>query len=151
MILVDRIREHRQRRQAERFLRDNTWEGLIPGDVVDYKGKGYLYKGMNPHGGPGMADEPDPYFLSAAPREAHTRFYIRPITESLPMPKAFMETAEPTLAGNTGSYIAFLNPKAGEIKKVGHITAQEWNRMIAEVQAELKGKVNLTFDPFDVF
>ena len=115
--------------------------GLTPGDVVEYKGKRYLYQGMNPHGGPCMADEPDPMFISANPIEANTVYYIRAYIGDgsiPPLPKIFREGTAPAQAGSTGTYIAFLNPKQGEMKHVDHINAQDWNRMIAEVQIELK-------------
>ena len=77
MKILARLQEYRERRRWKRLLKENEWQGLIPGDVVKYKGKKLMYRGINKNGGPGMPGLSEPMFGSAHPKEPRCIYYLR--------------------------------------------------------------------------
>ncbi len=49
--------------------KENEWGEPLPGDIVEYNGRKYMYRGINKNGGPGMPGFPEPLFGSAHPNE----------------------------------------------------------------------------------
>ena len=141
MILVDKIRQYRETRNYERFLTANTWEGYVPGDVVEIRkevvqfgGNSIRYRGIDRCSFP-----PRPSFGSANPRDP-ILYYLR--QEGDPQ--------NPTKEEAARTHLVYLSLSRDDLKKVGHIAAKDWNRMVAEVRAELFGKAVLKFDASDM-
>jgi len=111
-------------------LKENKWQGLIPGDIVEYKGKKLMYRGINKNGGPGMPGLPEPIFGSASPKEPGCVYYLRP-KGTVFTKTVFDENAEPVQAGSSGISIGFLNTNGLDFKKVGYITPEQWKAMAA--------------------
>lgn len=164
--LVDKIRDkikaYLKQRDYEKWCKKDEWMGLIPGDVVGYKGQEYIYMGINKDGGPGMPMMAEPIFWYADPKKEGI-LYLRPVSRDFPK-NVFGENNEPILAGGIESisrmdfsgdcrlvaeettpinspsgYIGFLNTDGRDMKKLKHISPQEWNQMIEETRAELSG------------
>ena len=130
MKILAKLKEYRERWRFQRLLKENEWQGLIPGDVVEYKGRKLMYRGINKHGGPGMAQMPEPMFGPARPNESNCVYYIRTPGGMFPE-TIFGESEPPVRAGNTGVSIGFLNATWSELRKVGHITPEQWRAMAA--------------------
>jgi len=159
MTLCSMIKEIREERRFRRFQRMNRWEGLVPGDVVRYKGRDYLYVGFNPYGGPGMPGIREPRFTYADPKQGDTTFYLRS-AEFFPN-EVFRENAPaigwmdadltPLMTGqkkevplyNRGS-IAFLNATREQLQKVRHYTPQEWDDIVENTRRQLGGSLSRT-------
>ena len=136
------VQQYQERREIRKFQRDNEWEGLVPGNVVEYKGQRYMYRGINNDGGPGMPGFPEPIFGAPKPTVPDTIWYLR-TEQTYPfahgqLPKVMQESAPPAQAGN-GTSIAFLNATRTDLKKVGNITPDEWKVMCEELRQELAG------------
>ncbi|MBI2647015.1 hypothetical protein HYW99_00910 [Candidatus Woesearchaeota archaeon] len=106
-----------------------------------------MYRGINRNGGPGMPGFPEPIFGTPKPTVPETIWYLR-TKQSYPfgdysfdggLPKIMQESAPSAQAGNTGTYIAFLNTSRYDLKKVGHITPDEWRVMVEDLRKELAG------------
>ncbi|MFH1990556.1 MAG: hypothetical protein ABIJ19_01750 [Patescibacteria group bacterium] len=130
MKILARFKEYRKQRQWKRLLKQNEWGGLIPGDIVEYKGRKLMYRGINKNGGPGMPGQPEPMFGSAHPSEPESYYYLRATGQRFPE-NVFGENAEPAQAGSTGIFISFLNAVRSDLQKVGHITPEQWADMAA--------------------
>lgn len=101
------------------FLRENTWQGIVPGTKLRYKGKNFLYVFVNKHGGPGMYGRPEPMFCEANTSwegDPRSVFYIRQIGEQFPE-KVFGENRMPMKAGSV--FIGFLNASVFDFQIVG--------------------------------
>ena len=133
------IQSYLQGRQLRKYQRENEWEGLVPGDVVEYKNQNYMYRGISKNGGPGMPGFPEPMLGAAHPRDANTIYYLRQIGFEFPN-SVFGEGAQPAQDNDTGVYIAFLNASRSDLKKVGHIAPDDWQYMVQELKKELAGK-----------
>ena len=135
------VQSYQKRREIRNFQRQNVWEGLVPGDVVEYNGQRYMYRGINKNGGPGMPDFPEPVFGTDKPTVPDKVWYLR--NASYPfgeIPDVMKESAQSAQAGNTGTNLAFLNASRSDLKKVGHITPDEWKVMVDKLRKELAGK-----------
>lgn len=119
---------------------DGMWEGFSVGDVVRYKGCQFLYRGIDPNGGPGMAGIAEPTFGMPRPSvtyEFYITYYLRnQQNQPRGIPEVMLETAPPTKTGNL-SYIAFLNATMTDLTKIKHISEDKWNIMIEKLQKEL--------------
>lgn len=144
LAIIGRYRQQRQERKVQeekqRYLEQNTWEGLVPGDLVEYKGKQYMYKGINQSGGPGNPlSLPEPEFTTPKPSDPWQVWYLR--TEEVmtgEVPDVMKESAE--RVGYGSGYVGFLNAKRSDFKKVDHITPEEWKRLSEELKRTLSGK-----------
>lgn len=88
---------------------------IIGGDLMMVGEKEYMFRGMNKHGGPGMAHYaimgmPSPIFGPTSPKE--------------------------------GNMITYIDPQILSWQKIGHRTPEEWKGMIEEVKRELAGQSN---------
>jgi hypothetical protein len=126
--IIAKLQNYLSQKKFKRLLQKNKWEGLIPGDVVEYKDKKLMYRGINKHGGPGMPEFPEPMFGSADPNEPGCIYYLRPTGKMFPE-TVFGESAPPVKALSTGISIGFLNATRSEFKKIGHITPEQWKSM----------------------
>ena len=99
MGLLSKLEEHRNKKEYERYMRMNEWEGCYPGDVVEYKGEQLIYLGINPNGCPGAYGVPEPMFFTTHPHKKEVK-YIRELMLGM--------------------------------KKVGHITPNEWYESVNE-------------------
>lgn len=117
------------------------WEGLVPGDIVEYDGQQYMYRGLNPNEGPGaLYGQADPLFGPDHPTFPDQIWYLR--TEaSFPfgsLPDVMKESASAAIGLGSGARIGFLNAKRKDLKKVGHVEAKTWNNMVAELRKGLQ-------------
>ncbi len=74
---TEKMKKRREKRAHNKWIRDNTWRDLIPGDVVEYNGERLMYRGINTSGGPGMAGFAEPVFGPADPKKGNLIQYIR--------------------------------------------------------------------------
>jgi len=44
----DRVMQAEKARKRRRYIKENRWEGLVPGDVVEYRGRLYRYHALRP-------------------------------------------------------------------------------------------------------
>jgi hypothetical protein len=127
------MRERIEARKREAWLRGNTWDGLIPGDTIQYKAKRLMYLGMSNKlhmEGPGGFGISEPVFIDPKAKP-QCLYYIRP---GRGLPEAFSEDAAQAGLDGTGLLAGFLNSDPalapGMFLKTGHISADEWNRML---------------------
>lgn len=69
--------ERKKQKEHNKFIRENTFQGLIPGDVIENDGDRLMYMGINKHGGPGRYGIPEPIFRVAEPSRFNEVHYIR--------------------------------------------------------------------------
>ncbi len=125
------IRKYKEKKQFDRFVLDNTWEGLIPGDVMEYKERKYLYQGINRNGGPGMPGFPEPVFGPINPLGSNQVWYLRhESTYPFGNIPEVMSESTPSAKDISGTLISFLNATRNDLKKVDHITQEQWNEML---------------------
>lgn len=116
------------------------WEGLVPGDIVEYDGQRYMYRGLNPNGGPGaLYGQAEPIFGPDYPTFPDQIWYLR--TEASfpfgPLPDVMKVSASSAISLGSGARIGFLNAKRKHLKKVGHVEPKTWNNMVAELRKGL--------------
>lgn len=100
--------------QDRRFLKQNNWNGLKPGDVIEYDGRTLMYRCIDPRGAPGLQNLPAPQFVDVT-----------------------------NLSQGDFSLFYMYYPNALNLKssaKVDHITPEQWNDMVIKVNAELSGQ-----------
>lgn len=119
---------------------DGSWGGLDVGDVVQYKNRQFLYRGINPNGGPSMPGLPEPTFGMPRPsvtRDFYITYYLRN-DQNQPggIPRVMFESEPPIKAGHL-NYISFLNATRSDLAKIGHISEKVWKSMIQELQTRL--------------
>ena len=113
------------------------WEGLVQGDVVQYKDRQFLFNGMNLQGGPGMSGIAEPIFSMPKPSvtyEFYIKYFLRN-NQNMPggIPTAMLESEPPVMSGHL-NYTAFLNATRSDLRKVEHISEDRWREMIKELQ-----------------
>ncbi|MEK6983402.1 MAG: hypothetical protein AABX33_02420 [Nanoarchaeota archaeon] len=124
------------RRFERRFDRENQWEGLTPGDVVEYNGRNLRYWGLEQWGGPGNFKS-EPIFVLADVQAKPNKFYLREVSDKFPedvysenSPTLIVEgelpPSMPKYRFRVTYEVRFLNATRADLKKVGHITLQEW-------------------------
>ncbi len=130
------LKDWLEKRKFRKWLKENKWNGLIPGDIVEFNGKKIMYRGINGHGGPGQPGCPEPYFREAHPGEPRCIYYIRDtsayvkgIGPELPN-EIFGEDAAPIQAGDSNTGMRFISSPR-KLEKVGHITPEEWDLLAA--------------------
>jgi hypothetical protein len=121
----------RAKKERDR-LNSNTWQGLIPGDVIQYKVKSLMYLGMSKElrmEGPGGFGFNEPVFVEPITKPPCV-YYIRTGRD---LPEAFSEDAAPAKMGSTGIRVGFLNSdpalRPELFRKTVHISADEWEQM----------------------
>jgi len=115
MGLSSLLQNYMQERAIQKRIEEDRWHDLVPGDVVEYNGQQYLFRGMNPHGDPmAYRGTPEPVFSPADPRSEDTTEYLRGEDRFSPINRH-------------------------ELERVGHIAPEEWHRMCEEAAAELYG------------
>jgi hypothetical protein len=117
------------------------WEGLVPGDIVEYNGQRYVYRGLNPNGGPGaLYGQADPVFGPDHPTFPDQIWYLRAEASFPfgPLPNVMKESASSAKDLGAGTRIGFLYAERKSLKKVGHVEPKAWNNMIAELRRELQ-------------
>ena len=143
------VQQYRESREIKRFR--IGWTGLVPGDVVEYKGQRYRYICVNNPYHPRNIGFPDPIFGPATPTVPDKIWYLRSehalrteyllafelsnITRKLIM----NDSAQPIQAGDSRIDIASLRASRDDLNKVGHITPSEWKAMVEELRTELAG------------
>lgn len=119
------LKKRHEEKQFQKFLKKNTWNGLLPGDVVEYKDKKLMYRGINKNGGPGMPQIPEPVFGPIHPKGLKCIYYLRDNNQMFP--ESIFNEKEPAIkTGDTGIFVGFLNAIPSELIKIDHITPEQW-------------------------
>jgi len=128
MEFINKIQEYFEGRQLRKFQRYNTWEGLIPGDLVNINGSIYMYKGISENGGPGMV-VPEPVFGFPYDITSDLLLYLRheETYPYQPLPECMKESESP-IQSHDGKFIGFLNARREDMEKVDHIEFDKEDR-----------------------
>jgi len=129
MGLVDIVQKFKRTIEIAKFLRDNSYGDLLPGDVVKYKDRELFYMGLCKDGGLGMPGILEPVFRSADPSAPNIIYFLRTNTlyPSGTLPEDMRESALPIKVGRR--YVQFLEAERDDLKKVRKIEPEEWERM----------------------
>lgn len=128
MKVLEKLQAYLKQRQFRKFSERNRWQGLVPGDIVKYKNQEFIYLGLNKQGGPGRYGFPEPVF-SVADAKKRIIYYLRSISEVSLLKEVFGENAGPSQYGSSGIAIGFLNTDRSGLKKVRHITPEQWDAL----------------------
>lgn len=121
-------------REEARWLKRNTWNGLVPGDTVMYKQRRLMYVSLSDDEAiswpsPGRSIGREPVFAEPGTNPLCI-YYIRTATTANDLPPVFRESAPPVQIEDTGLVVKFLNPEVEQIsrlfRKTGHLVPEEW-------------------------
>nr|MBI4156129.1 hypothetical protein [Candidatus Woesearchaeota archaeon] len=122
--VVGEVRNHIKLR---RYIRENKWNGLAPGDIVELDNIRYMYIRLDQNGVIGIPIVPLSYFVRADPHETPDTIYY--------LNETYKQFGESRISGPR--QVIPLNAQRSALKKVGHYSPREWNRMVQE--AKLSG------------
>ena len=128
------FKEQIQAYKKNKYIRKNRWYDLDMGDVVEINGKRYMYFMLDQNGGPGKPGEAEPMFTTEEPEFPSKFFYMRDINDPR-FPEDVFGEGKMSRGFDGKSMVGFIN--TSDYTKVGHITAEEWNNKVSEVNKQL--------------
>lgn len=148
-----RYLDERKSQRHLRYLRENTWEDLIPGSVIRYTGppldskrhKIAHYEGLTLMlKGVSGGENPEPCFIPVRldPPQLYydptTNYFLTPpgdTSRHIGMLPLFYEGGDPMKQGG----INFLSAKREDFEVVGFATPAKWDKKVKELREELAG------------
>ncbi len=136
--MIGLVRKVADSYRKRKYVNKNRWQDLVMGDVIEINGKRYMYFMLNQEGGPGHAGRPEPVFTTEKPTYPSTFFYIRVDVGLLAEYEHVFGEGNFQTGFDGQSRICWIN--SSDYRKVGHITPEQWNKMVEELKEELGGK-----------
>lgn len=141
MGLIATVKDYMHERASQRhlaLLRQNVWEGLIPGHVVRYTGNipdyvrlTLIFKGLT------QGEAPEPYFREFPCDPDITYFLARQDDYHPGMLPLFHTKDYPTMPG-----IRLLSATRGDFEVIGFATPPKLDRVAKQLREELAGQAS---------